>query len=84
MLIENILIEDVFEILYFIGTDVILIFFFSKKEIISASKKNFLDKKFCFLKFFINSKPFKPDCVSPLKFLSMVKHIITLTILLTK
>ena len=46
MLIENIFIEDVFEILYFIGTDVILIFFFSKKEIISASKKNFLDKKF--------------------------------------
>ena len=50
-LTENIFIEEVLEILYFIGTDVILIFFFSKKEIISASKKNLLDRKFWFLKY---------------------------------
>ena len=80
----NILIEDVFDILYLMGTDVIFKFFWSKKDIISASRKNLLDINFCFFKCLKTLKPFKPDWVSPSKLLSIVRDIRIFTNLLTR
>ena len=60
-----ILIDEVLDILYFIGTEVIFIFFLSNKDIISASKKNLFETNLSFFKFLITLKPFKPDWVSP-------------------